>query len=297
MTWLIIIAFAYLLNAVATTTDKFLLSKKISNPAIYAFFIGALSVLGVIIAPFGFKLGYPLWLVLLDLVSGLIFAFAYLYMFKALSKNEASRITPFMGGWQPIFVLILASVFLDERLSILGLLAFLVILAGTWLISRQKTTAKTRAGYFLAIIATLLFAISYTLSKYLFTSQDFITVFVWARIGTFLGALLFLLPGRNRRDIKKEVTQPQKKAGSLFIFGQVCGALSFILVNYVISISSSVAIVNALRGLEYVFLLIIILALSKKFPKILEEKMTPKILTQKIIAIVLIITGLVLIYL
>ncbi len=295
MSWLIIIIFAYFLNAIATTTDKFLLSKKISNPAVYAFFISALSVLGVIIAPFGFSFGYPWTLFALDLISGFIFAFAYLYMFKALSKNEASRITPFMGGWQPVFVLFLAYLFLGEQLSWFGFFGFIAILLGTVLISRQKQTNKSRAGYILALIATILFALSYVLSKYLYDHQDFTTVFVTARLGTFIGAFAFLFIAKNRQDIFHEIKQPEKQSTSLFIFGQVCGALSFILVNYAISISQSVAIINALRGLEYVFLLIIILVLSRKFPKILEEKMTKKVLIQKAAATALIIGGLVLI--
>jgi drug/metabolite transporter (DMT)-like permease len=296
MLWLTIIIFAYFLNAVATTTDKFLLSQRISNPAVYAFFISVLSLLGVVIIPFGFKLTYSPWQISIDLASGVIFALAYLFMFQALSKNEASRITPFMGGWQPIFVLVLALIFLGEKLSLNGFLAFFLILLGTGVISRQKATVKSRQGYALALVATLLFAISYTLSKYIFVSQDFVTAFVWARVGTFLGALLFLFSAANRRDIIKEIRQPQKQTSSLFIFGQACGALSFILVNYAIAISQSVAIINALRGLEYVFLLIIVVSLSVKYPKILKEKFTSKILAQKIIATTLIIIGLSLLF-
>jgi transporter family protein len=293
MNWLIIIVVAYFLNAVATTTDKFLLSKKINNPAVYAFFISGLSALAIVLAPFGFKFIYSPWQIGLDLLAGVAFSFAYLFMFKALAKNEASRITPFMGGWQPIFVLILAMVFLGEDLSLKGLIGFALIMIGTVVISRQKSGPKTKNGYLLALIATLLFAISYTMSKYIFVSQDFITGFVWSRIGTALGALLFLFSAVNRRDIKAQLKSKDKQSGGLFLFGQTCGALSLVMVNYAISIYSSVAIINALRGLEYVFLLIITTTLAFKFPNILKEKFTPQILIQKIIATALIIGGLI----
>ena len=82
------------------------------------------------------------------------------------------------------------------------------------------------------------------------------------------------------------------KTGFLFIFGQTSGALSFILVNYTIAVSASVALVNALQGLQYIFLLIIVFSLSWRFPNLLEEKITPSVLIKKIIATALIIGGL-----
>ena len=292
MTWPIITIIAYLLNAIAITIDKFLLAKKITNPAVYAIFISTLSLLALVLIPFGFHL-YSLNQILIALVAGLIFTFALLYMFKALGQNEASRITPFMGGFQPIFVFILAFIFLNEILIPQQLIAFIIIILGTVIISWQNNSKATqKKAYLFAIIATLLFAISYTINKYSFTNQDFISGFVWTRIGAFIGALILLVPTKNRLDIKIELKKPKKQTSILFIFGQTAGALSFILINYAIAISSSVALVNALQGLQYVFLLIIIFSLSWKFPKLLEEKITQLIVIKKIIATALIIGGL-----
>lgn len=290
MFWLVITVFAYLLNAVAVTVDKFLLTKKIPNPAVYTFFISFLSLIALVLIPFGFKF-YSLGQIVIALIAGVIFTFALLYMFKALSRHEASRVTPFMGGLQPIFVLILALIFLGERLDTKSLIAFFVIILGTIVISWQsgKTNKKS---YMMAIISTALFAISYTINKYIFIEQDFISGFVWTRVGAFLGALVLLLWAQNRKDIVAEVRKPKEHAGKLFLFGQSAGALSFILVNYAIAISSSVAMVNALRGTEYVFLLLIVLALSKRFPHLLKEKVTGDTLMQKVTAMVLIIGGL-----
>lgn len=284
--------FAYFLNAIAVVIDKFLLSKKISNPAVYAFFISALSLLGLFLIPFGFQL-YSINQILIAIIAGIIFTFALLYMFKAISGNEASRVTPFMGGLQPIFVFILALIFLGENLDIQSLIAFAVIISGTVVISWQNNSkASQKEAYIFAIISTFLFAISYTINKYVFIQQDFISGFVWTRVGSFLGALTLLFIAQNRRDIKKEIKNPEKKTGNLFIAGQSAGALSFVLVNYAIAISDSVALVNAMRGLEYIFLLIIVFSLSWKFPKLLEEKITPGAVAKKIIATILIISGL-----
>jgi drug/metabolite transporter (DMT)-like permease len=298
MLWLIVIVIAYFLNASATAIDKFLLSKKIPNPAVYAFFISALSVLGVVLIPFGFH-SIPFLQVVIALLTGVVFTFAYLFMFKALGENEASRITPFMGGLQPIFVFVLAWIFLGESLGLLAIAAFFVLVIGTIILSRQegqsvKQQRLSRRSYLYATIATILFAIAYTATKYVYNQDGFITGFVWTR--TFLGAMLLLIYPKNFIDIIGGLRKPKdkQKTGLLFIIGQGAGALSFILVSYAISISSSVAIINASRGLEYVFLLLILIMLSRKFPKVLSEKMTSKIILQKSLATAFIIVGLIL---
>lgn len=294
MNWILITVVAYFLNAIAISVDKFLLTKKIPNPAVYTFFISALSLLAIVMAPFGFKL-YSFESIIFALVTGVIFTFALLFMFKAISQNEASRITPFMGGLQPIFIFILALIFLKETLSPQILIAFFIIILGTVVIS-WKSGKSSSKGYSFAIIATLLFAISYTMNKYVFLRQDFISGFVWTRIGAFLGALLLLISATNRADIRREIKAPKQNGGGLFLFGQASGSLSFILVNYAIAISSSVALVNALQGLQYVFLLIIMGLVSIKFPRILEEQFSFKILSQKIIATAMILAGLYLLF-
>jgi len=297
MIWLITIIGAYFLNASATVIDKFLLAKKIPNPAVYAFFICFLNLLGLVFIPFGFH--FSSWSqTLIGLFNGVLFTFAYLFMFMALNRNEASRITPFMGGLQPIFVLLLAFVLLGEAIGGLMLVAFAVIVLGTIVLSYQKKDSKrpminSQSSYWLALIATILFAGAYTLNKYIFVSEGFVTGFVLVRIGTFLGALLLLLRPQNIKDIWAEVRAPKKASGGLFLVGQGAGALSLILVSYAVAISPSVAIINASRGLEYVFLLAIVLLLARKHPHLLEEKLTPWIIFQKAGAVALIIAGLV----
>lgn len=292
MSWIFIIIIAYFLNAAATAVDKFLLKEKIPNPAVYAFIISALSLLALVLAPFGFQLASAAQIAL-ALLAGVIFTFALLYMFKAAAINEISRVTPFIGGTQPVFSLILAALIIGERLSIISLSGIGLLVAGTFVISWQKGKAAKKS-YFYALTASFLFALSYVLSKQVFNDQGFVSGFIWTRIGAAIGALLLLIiiPG-TWKFLVEEFRKPKKQTSGLLALGQICGAISAILVFYAISISPSVAVINATRGLEYVFLLVIVLLLSGRYPKLLEEKITPKILLQKFAATALIILGLV----
>lgn len=290
MSWLVIVLVGHLLNAVAFLMDKFLLTKRIGSPFVYAFFIGALGVLGVALAPFGF--GVPsLPEIVRALVAGASFVLALIFFFYALKKNEASRVVPLTGGLVPAFTFFLAYLFLGERLGGGEIVAFALLVAGGVLITLDRGGRGSASGYFYAIIAALIFAVSFVLTKQVYLEQNFVSGFVWSRIGGFLAALLILLAPQQRYAILHQPKQEGSgKTTALFFTGQAAGALGFVLVNYAISLAS-VSLVNAMQGVQYAFLLVIAAILSRRFPKILSEGLTGFVLAQKIAAIILISAG------
>ena len=67
-----------------------------------------------------------------------------------------------------------------------------------------------------------------------------------------------------------------------------------VLQNWAISLAPLVyiAVINALQGVQYVFLLIFAVLLSVKFPQILREEISGNIIFQKAVAILVIALGL-----
>ena len=84
---------------------------------------------------------------------------------------------------------------------------------------------------------------------------------------------------------------PLSKTGILFLFGQGLGGAQQLLLTFSISLAS-LALVNSLAGIQYVFLFIFTLFLSKKFPQIFGEKYSLIMLLSKITGIGLIGAGL-----
>lgn len=288
--WLLITIIGYFLNALAAVVDKFLLAKRITNPAVYTFYITAWGLLAVVLAPWGF--GWFGWQQFgVNMIGGVAFAFALLYLFKALSLNDSSRITPFIGGLSPVFVFALSYLFLGERLGQAQIIAFVLIVLGTVMVSCGGSNKKSSGGFVFAFVSALLFGVAYTLSKYVYLHQNFISGFIWMRFGVLLGTLLIILPRKNWLAIKESWHAKGGALSGLFIFGQVAGAWSFILVSYAISLAS-VTLVNALQGIQYVFLLLMVLVLAKWWPKALAENLKGRVLAQKIAAIGLIGAGL-----
>lgn len=277
--------------------DKFLLEKKIPNPAIYTLTICSLGLLAIVLLPFGWQqptFNQAFWAVM----SGVIFTPALYFMFLSLKHGESSRIVPFLGGLQPIIILPLAWYFLGESFSSLFFVALFLFCAGTVLISYEKGQAK-KSAYFYAIISTILFAVSLVVAKWAYNQMDtFITPFVFSRIGATLAALpLLLVPGVVWYKTKKQQAQKiEQKSLILLVIGQTCGALASVGINLAIAISiNATAIINAMQGLQYAFLFVAVFILTNFFPKIIKENMSPKVLIQKAVATGLIILGLILV--
>ncbi|MEK7084616.1 MAG: DMT family transporter [Patescibacteria group bacterium] len=290
MSWVIIVLGGHFLNALAFLMDKFLLAKKIPSPFVYAFFIGALGILALVLIPFGVVVPSSAEIVR-ALIAGATFILALVFFFAGLKENEASRVVPLTGGFVPAFTFVLAYFFLAERLGQNEILAFLALVAGGVLITLERRGRGSAKGYAYAVIAAFVFAVSFVITKQVYLEQTFISGFVWSRIGGFLMALSFLMIPSARHGI---LHQPKQKGtgatAALFFTGQVAGALGFVLVNYAISLAS-VSLVNAMQGAQYAFLLVMVMLLSKKFPKVLSERLTGIVLVQKVAAIALISIG------
>jgi drug/metabolite transporter (DMT)-like permease len=297
MHWLLISIFAYFLNATAILIDKFLLKKEIPNAAVYTFYVSVLGLLALIVFPLPIPLPMTISTIA-GFASGLIFVLALFIFYTLLKRNEASKIVPLVGGISPIFIFLLAPFILGETLTSIQAIAFIIILTGGWLILWEKKSDKKqfpKTVFWLSLATAFLFGFAHILSKFSYINLSFGSGFAIRSIGAFLGGLLFLAFHNNREAIFATLKGKKKRIDLLFLLGQGCGAASFVLVHYAFSIGS-ITLVNALAGIQYIFVFMIAIALYKKHPHILEEKITSRILTQKIVSLILISAGIAILF-
>lgn len=299
MSWILIAIIAHFITALVFVVDKYLFSHTYLRPAAYAFYAGLLGGLAILLFPFGFSI-LPFGQIIISFIAGFSFVLAVFFFYKSVQLGEVSRIIPIIGGLVPIFTFILTYFILDERLVFNQLIAFSLLVLGGIIMAWPRKKARLVSGVVkfplikrlpLAILAALFFASSYVLTKYIFIEQPFINGFIWIRLGGVLGAgFLFLLPS-TRRIILQTSQKIKLKTGELAIFNKVLSGLAFILLNYAIFLGS-VVLVNALQGIQYIFLLVVALFLSKKFPQILKEQINHSAILQKVIALIFIGLGL-----
>jgi drug/metabolite transporter (DMT)-like permease len=301
MTWLFFAIISYFINAVTAIIDKFLLNKSVPSPVAYTFYVGFLSFFAVILIPFGVV--WPgISLAVQNMIPGIIFFWAVFLFITAVKKYEVSRVVTMIGGFTPVFSLILSFFIFHERLGGFQLLAFILLVAGSVLISFKRNgidsvqKKSSFLGVGVSIAAAFTFALYYVSAKIIFSGeQPFISAFFWSRMGSFLAAVLILAVPSWRILIFCARKTAGVKGGVLFVTNKVLAALGFILLNYSIKLGN-VSLINAIQGVQYVFLFGLVIYLAKKYPKVLEEKITGKIIAQKILAVILIGCGLALIY-
>jgi drug/metabolite transporter (DMT)-like permease len=284
---------AYFLLAVVGLMDKVLLKTAIVSPRAYAFYVGALSSAAVVLLPFGVVELADFCVLLAALASGVASVYALWAFYSALKVYEASRVITAVGALVPIFTLIFSVIFLDEQWGFSQLVAFALLVLGGVLISREGTVQKSYTFELLwyAVWAAVLFAVSFTVLRFVYLSETFFTGFFWTRMGGVLGALTIIAVPENFKRIFWATKRAPKSTPLRFIFNQVTAGAGAILQSYAIFLGSA-ALVGALQGVQYAFLLILVISLSRYFPQIKEE-FSRRAIIQKVSAIVLIAIGLV----
>lgn len=315
--WLFVTILAYFINAGVYVADKFILSKKIHSSITYAFFVGIWSICNFVILIFSPWLPNPAEL-FLDIAAGMVFLFTLIFWYKALHQSEATRVVPIVGALVPIFSYALSYVFLGDQLSERQFLAFVILVVGGVLISIKHTKFyvfnmvrerfKVVFGDLLggihaeyhptqrllvnSTISAFFFAVYYVLIKYVYQTQPFVGSFVWSRLGTFIGVLMLLLVPTWRKQIVEHQKGQKTPKNLTFFFGvRLLAALAFIMLNWAISLGS-VALINSLQGVQYVFLMLIVLFISARYPNFLEEELSGDVIIQKSLGATLVFVGL-----
>ena len=293
MNYLLIAITAYLLNALSLAIDKILLVKKLPNPALYVFYISIISLVVLLLAPLATFPGFEV--LAISSASTILWTLGAYFMFRALKSGEATRVVPIIGTLIPVILLLMqaisGSVYSNEVAAVLILLSGLIFLVFPYLkgkISKEELLFE--------VVSALLFANSYFVLKIAYNASNFLSVFVYSRLILIPLILLILLIPLLRKKVlgAREHHLPLNllsKTGALLFVGQVSGGVSQMLLTFAISLASP-AVVNSISGIQYIFLFILSLILSKKFPTAFDLKLTKLNLSGKIAGIVLIFFGL-----
>jgi len=306
MSWILVALSAYFLLAIANLFDKFLVDNVVTSSKAYAFIACLMGGVVIFVAPWYLEWPGVYWL-LINLLSGTIFAVALWLLYEALRRGEASQTLVFVGGLTPIFSITFSIIFFKEQFSSAEWIGISALLIGILIvallprhrhflsrvINKLKFTQQVSTGSLVfALFSALAYAIYFVITKYSYSSQPFVSAFIWTRLGAALFVLLFLIRKKDRTLVMRAFQNPKhNKHKFLVVVNQLLGSSGFILQNYAIFLGS-VALVNAFQGVQYAFLLIVSSLLAVLSPKLLKETFSWKIFLQKFAAVLVIALGL-----
>lgn len=266
--WLALAVLAQFLFALSTLVDKHIVTRAgtIGKPVVYAFYVALLSGFVIVLVPFvSIPSAYVLAVSLLNAVT---FTAAIYLLYCALSIARASDVSPAVGGVSAIATAILAAVLIEGDVALVHVLPILLLALGTGIISHFHFTGQ---GVFYTVAAGCFFGVTILLGKLVFLEVPFIDGFFWPRLFNVLVALSLLLVPSFRDAIFHGGKRSSRSAKGLVIGNKILGGVAAALTAYAVSLGS-VALVNALAGLQFVFLFVFALVFAHRVPIFTEKK-------------------------
>jgi drug/metabolite transporter (DMT)-like permease len=276
--------------AVSLLWDKILLRRpETRNLANYVFWLGAMSILGVLLIPFGFH-RTSLGTAALGLGSGAVSLAANWFYYRALKYGEASQSLAVVGGFAPLATALIGLGLLPNRWREGEIAAFALMVLGGFVMfgAEQLNLPRVLPS---VLWAALLFGLTNVVQKIVFNDAGFVTGYVFFTLGTFAGALALLLRPLWRRQILQysEEASPESKRG-YFSNRFVSGVGSFLI--YVAISKANPAIVDAISGLRYAIVFVGAFLLTRLKPSLLREDFRRHALIGKTVATGLVAAGL-----
>lgn len=121
---------AHGLIGISLVWDKVLLKTPgTKNLLGYVFWLGSISVFGVILVPFGYRQPH-VWVIVLAFGTGIIDLIGVFFYYLALKMGEASETLAVMGGFSPVATVAIAYALLSRQMSGGQLIGFALMTAG-----------------------------------------------------------------------------------------------------------------------------------------------------------------------
>jgi drug/metabolite transporter (DMT)-like permease len=305
MNWILLAVGAQFLNALVALIDKRIVSdeKTFPKPFVYAFYTCVISGAWIIVYFLGF-LPFPiddlhiptfanverptLEVVALAFLSAYTFFIALVSMFSALKDHDTSDVVPVIGSVSAIASFVLGYYFFDIRLAPNFTWGIILLAIGSFFVSRYRFTKKTAMVVF---HSGLFFGLHYITLKGLFDLTSFDNGFFWSRIAFFLFALSLLLIPNYWDRVREQTKNTPPKSQILIFVNKILAGVSTILILKATDLGD-VAVVQALGGLQFVFILILgLLFSSHKAPLIPSEQYELSIILQKVLFVTIITVG------
>jgi drug/metabolite transporter (DMT)-like permease len=304
MGWILLATFGQFLNAVVAIMDKYIVTDERALPraSVYAFYSCLLTGFWIIIYFFGLipslaELGFPqfsnvqrpsIQVVGMSFLAGYTLFIALVSMYDALKRAEAVNVMPVIGAIAAITSLGLNYLILDRTLSPNFIMGIMVLALGTLIVAqtlphRDTVLQVTHSGLF--------FALHYITMKGLFEETSFDDGFFWSRIGLVLVVLSLLLVPSFLDKVKTQTKITSRHTGMLVLIAKgLAGIAAFLMLKA--TDLGSVAVVQALDGLKFVFILLITVFLGALLPNAAAVHETrPQVVVRQVLYVAVIMMG------
>jgi drug/metabolite transporter (DMT)-like permease len=287
----VIAIIAHGLIGISLVWDKVLLTQpETRNLLSYVFWLGAISIFGLVLIPFGFRLP-SFGTIGIAFSAGALQLVAVYFYYAALKAGEASQTLAIMGGFSPAATALISLPLLQNPFGKTNFAAFSLMVIGGFLmfLSEKVNVRKVLPA---VLIASGAFGMVNVMQKLVFNRTNFVSGYVFFTIGTFVGALALLIPADWREQILEESERAELRSRFWYFVNRFVSGVGSFLVYYAVSLTSP-ALVDAITGLRYVIIFLGAYLLTRVRPDWLCEQFAGRVVMVKAVATLLIVVGLV----
>jgi drug/metabolite transporter (DMT)-like permease len=283
---------AHVLVGLSLVWDKVLLQRReTQNLLSYVFWLGAISIFGLILIVFGFKM--PSWRIAgIAFAAGLLDLIASYFYYSALKNGEASDELAAMGGFAPIatalFALWLLKTPTGGNWAGFGLLTA----GGFMMFFAERVPLRKMAP--LIVIAATAFGLMNVLQKIAFNATNFVSGYVFFTLGTFAGSMALLFPPSWRKQVFEHSEEAPPKSKFWYMVNRFLAGVGSFLVVFAIS-RAHPSVVQAISGVRYVTIFIGAYLITRFRPTWFRENFGKRALFFKAAGTCLVTAGLVLV--
>lgn len=304
MAWILLATAGQFINALVAFLDKYIVSDEnaLPRPFVYAFYSCLLTGGWIVIYFIGFvpglrELGFPhfdnieaptIQVVAMAFLSAYTFFMALVSMYTALRTAEAVNVMPVIGAISALSSFGMVYLFLHTALQPNFMWGIVVLSLGTLLVAQTLPTKETvlhvvHSGGF--------FALHFITMKGLFQETSFDDGFFWSRVCFVLFALSLLLVPTYYKKIREQTGTTTRKTGALVILAKVLAGVAAFLMLKATDLGD-VAVVQALDGVKFVFILLITIFFSALLPDSVVTTVTkPNEVMRRVLYVLVIAVG------
>ena len=292
MSWIFLSILAAFIWSVVSILDKYIISKLVDRPIVPVIIMGTIGLFSS--AAIFFILGFePLSTanILLAIIAGIFYVLTVFLYFHAAKIEEISKVVP-LFYLTPLFILIIAALFLGEIFTPIKYLGIVLLVIGAILVSSSKLSFNFGKAFWLMVFASVVLAVNQVITKYLLGFADFWTIFGYMRIGAFVALIPSIV-------INIESFKSIYKEKGLKPFGFITASESLTLLALLsitlAAVTGFITLVNALSSVQSFFVLLLTVVISIFYPQILKEEIQRSTVIIKVIAIAIMFTGVILV--
>jgi uncharacterized membrane protein len=276
--------------------------KALPRPFVYAFYSCLLTGFWVVIYFLGYvpglsDLGVPsfaniekptIQVIGMSFLAAYTFFMALVSMYEVLRKAEAVNVMPVIGAVSALSAFGMSYLFLNLPLTTNFMWGVIVLSLGTLLVAQ---TMPSRSIILSLIHSGVFFALHFITMKGLFLETSFDDGFFWSRLSFVVYALSLLMVPAYYEKITEQTKQTTKKTGAIVILAKVlAGVASFLLLKA--THLGDVAVVQALDGLKFVFILVISVIFASLLPEsVVKGETRPQEIIRRVLYVAVIIVG------